>query len=95
LAVITNVNYPTPVWVNGFECRNCSDVDLAKKHIDPEHPKSGPFNVDAKTDPTRQVQIARQNAIQFGGQLTGISTAGSGSAQPAATATGSQLDMSV
>jgi hypothetical protein len=51
-----SVNYPTPVWVNGFQCRNCTDVDLAKQHIDPAHPKSGPFNVDASTDPTRLLQ---------------------------------------
>ena len=64
-----SVNYPTPVWVNGFQCRNCSDVDLAKKHVDPAHPKSGPFNVDAKSDPTRQLQ----RAVSYGGQLTGTS----------------------
>ena len=48
MAVETTVNYPTPIWVDGYQCRNCSDVELAKKHIDPAHPKSGPFNVDAK-----------------------------------------------
>ena len=25
--------------VNGYVCRNCTDEDLAKKGIDPEHPK--------------------------------------------------------
>jgi hypothetical protein len=25
--------------VNGYVCRNCTDVDLAKKNIDPAHPK--------------------------------------------------------
>jgi hypothetical protein len=25
--------------VNGYYCRNCSDVELAKKNIDPAHPK--------------------------------------------------------
>ena len=62
-----SVNYPTPVWVNGYQCRNCSDVDLAKKHIDPAHPKSGPFDVDAKADPTRQLQ----RSVSFGGRLAG------------------------
>lgn len=51
---IGSVNYPSPVAVNGFSCRNCSEVDLAKKGIDPAHPKSGPHNRDAATDPTRQ-----------------------------------------
>jgi hypothetical protein len=46
-------DYPQPVQVNGFTCHNCTEVDLAKKHIDPAHPKSGPFNIDAASDPTR------------------------------------------
>jgi len=25
--------------VNGYYCRNCADVELAKKGIDPAHPK--------------------------------------------------------
>ncbi len=49
-------NYATPVFVNGYLCRNCTDVEKAKKHIDPAHPKSGPFNINAKTDPTRVLQ---------------------------------------
>ncbi len=63
-----SLNYPTPVWVNGFQCRNCSDVDLAKKHIDPAHPKSGPFDIDAKADPTR----GQPPPVSFGGQLAGM-----------------------
>ncbi|MDR3499601.1 MAG: hypothetical protein P4L72_10280 [Parvibaculum sp.] len=46
------VNYPSPVTVNGFKCRNCTEVDEAKKHIDPAHPKSGPYGVDADSDPS-------------------------------------------
>lgn len=42
-----SVNYPTPVNVNGYLCRNCTDVDFAKAHIDPAHPKDGPFGIDA------------------------------------------------
>jgi len=47
-----STDYSTPVIVNGFQCKNCTDVDYAKKHIDPAHPKSGPYGIDAKTDPT-------------------------------------------
>jgi hypothetical protein len=38
--------------VNGYLCRNCTDVDYAKRNIDPEHPKDGPFGVnkDPKAD---------------------------------------------
>jgi hypothetical protein len=91
-----SVNYPSPVWVNGYECRNCTDVDLAKKHIDPAHPKSGPFNVDSKSDPTRVLQNAtNQSAVSFGGQLAGISTNGSAATPASSTASGSNLDISV
>jgi len=45
-------DYSTPVIVNGYRCKNCTDVDYAKKHIDPAHPKSGPYGIDAKDDPT-------------------------------------------
>ena len=88
-----SVNYPTPVWVNGFQCRNCSDVDLAKKHIDPAHPKSGPFNVDAKSDPTR----VAQEAVKYGGVLASMNGSGSGSAgasTSAANGLGANLDLS-
>ena len=34
-------DYPKPVTVNGFLCRNCQDVSMAKRFIDPEHPLSG------------------------------------------------------
>ena len=47
-----STDYSTPVMVNGFRCKNCTDVDYAKKHIDPAHPKSGPYGIDAKDDPT-------------------------------------------
>lgn len=33
-------DYSTPVTVDGFSCKNCTDVDYAKKHIDPAHPKT-------------------------------------------------------
>ena len=87
-ALALSVNYPTPVWVNGYECRNCTDVDNAKKHIDPAHPKSGPFNVDAKSDPSRLLQ----DTVSFGGQSlpNGSGGPGAANAQP-----GSQLDLSV
>ena len=60
-------DYAQPVQVNGFTCRNCTDVDYAKKHIDPAHPKSGPYDVDAATDPSRKTE-----AVVFGGGLEGL-----------------------
>jgi hypothetical protein len=60
-------DYAQPVQVNGFTCRNCTDVDYAKKHIDPAHPRSGPYDVDAVTDPSRKTE-----AVVFGGGLEGM-----------------------
>ena len=41
-----NATYPSPVYVNGFSCRNCSEVALADKFIDPSNPQAGPFGVN-------------------------------------------------
>lgn len=71
-------DYPQPVNVNGFSCKNCTDVDYAKKHIDPSHPKSGPYDVNAKSDPSRT------QAVIFGGSLSG--TPASLSASPVTSA---------
>jgi hypothetical protein len=65
-----SANYPIPVQVNGFSCKNCTDVDLAKKHIDPAHPRSGPYGVNAKTDPT----VNKDAAVTFGGALSWLNT---------------------
>ena len=54
---VVSTNYRIPVQVNGFECKNCTDVDYAKRHIDPAHPKSGPYNVNAATDPSRTSRV--------------------------------------
>ncbi len=64
-------DYPQPVQVNGFMCKNCTDVDYAKKHIDPAHPKAGPYGVNAKDDPTLRAQD--QFRFKFDGALKGVS----------------------
>lgn len=69
-------DYPQPVTVNGFSCRNCTDVDYAKKHIDPAHPKSGPYGITAESDPTRE------QAVRFGGTLSGLDAARSTASLP-------------
>jgi len=76
-----STDYSTPVMVNGFSCKNCTDVDYAKKHIDPAHPKSGPYGIDAKDDPT----VTQQNAV----------TSVTGAPRPAPPpGLGAQLDIS-
>lgn len=41
-----SVNYPSPVIVNGFSCRNCSEVAQAERFIDPTNPQAGPFGIN-------------------------------------------------
>jgi hypothetical protein len=74
-----SANYPSPVTVNGFQCRNCTDVENAKKHIDPQHPKSGPYNIDAKTDPTRQTSVILSGALSGLNSVTSSTSAQSAS----------------
>ena len=63
-----SVNYPTPVMVNGFSCKNCTEVDEAKKHIDPAHPKDGPYGIYAK----QQASSGRGPAVTLGGTLASL-----------------------
>lgn len=70
-----NTTYSHPVTVNGYSCRDCGDVALAKRNVDPAHPQSGPDNRTAGTDPSRaitdpvrieaarRVAESRQNAV--------------------------------
>lgn len=100
---MTTVNYPNPVTVNGFSCKNCTDVDYAKKHIDPAHPKDGPYGVNAKdhTPSTLTPKPAaggassspRSPAVQFGGALANANPVAPGGPPPAA-AQGRRLDIS-
>jgi len=93
---MTTVNYPTPVTVNGYACKNCTDVDYAKKNIDPAHPTDGPFGVNAKDRPPASGAAASRAAtpaVTFGGVLAGVSAASSASPQPTATQ-GQRLDVS-
>lgn len=46
--------------VNGFQCKNCTDIDLAKKGIDPAHPKLAdgrPATPSNKEDDKREVAV--------------------------------------
>ena len=84
-------DYPTPVMVNGFQCKNCTDVAYAKKHIDPAHPKSGPYGIDAKDDPT--VKQTSSTTSNVGASSTGPSmTSATKPAPPPGL--GAQLDIS-
>jgi len=86
-----SANYPTPVQVNGFTCRNCTDVDYAKKHIDPAHPKAGPYGVDAANDPS----LANKSSVTFDGGLKGLNDVTAQQGAQTRTGPGAQLDISV
>lgn len=43
--------------VNGYPCRDCTDVALAKKNIDPAHPEEA-------RQPKRREQVGAADAIQ-------------------------------
>jgi hypothetical protein len=80
-------DYPHPVTVNGYTCRNCTDVDYARKHIDPAHPKSGPYDVDASSDPSRRA------AFILDGKLSPAQISSVAPADP--NAPGQRLNISV
>ena len=52
-------DYSSPVTVNGFVCHNCSDVDRAKRHIDPADPAAGPFAINGHPKPGAARAAAR------------------------------------
>ncbi len=59
--------------INGFQCRDCTDVAYAKKHIDPAHPKDGPFGVNAPEErKPHKTEPRREPAVVFGGALSGL-----------------------
>jgi len=58
--------------VNGYRCKDCTDVAYAKKNIDPAHPKDGPFGIDRqdKAAPPEPGDSFGQ-AVKFDGALSG------------------------
>jgi hypothetical protein len=56
--------------VNGFVCQNCTDVDYAKKGIDPAHPKQGPASAQSPKDDAKASGTVTSNAVTFGGSLS-------------------------
>jgi hypothetical protein len=96
---MTTVNYPSPITVNGYSCKNCTDVDLAKQHVDPSHPKDGPYGVNAKDhagsplDPASPASRSDTPAVTFSGVLAGVLQSSNTSAQPSATQQGQRLNI--
>jgi hypothetical protein len=58
--------------VNGFACMNCTDVDHAKKFIDPARPNQDaivPGPRDAAKKVSSPTSPLTENAVSFGGSL--------------------------
>jgi len=82
-------NYGSPISVNGYACNNCTDVANAKKHIDPAHPKDGPYGINAQDEPS-----SRSPAVVFGGRLAQLVDTDRLTA-PSVTPVVAQMDISV
>lgn len=80
-------NYPSPVIVNGYLCWNCTDVDNAHNHIDPAHPKDGPFDLAATTG---AASSSPNPAVQLSGVLAAAAAPGGA---PPAYQPGSRLNV--
>lgn len=70
--------------VNGYPCKTCTDVEFAKKCVDPARPDDGPNGV-YKTDPAKDSDKAQSlnkaednkpvdygPAVKFDGALAGV-----------------------
>ena len=92
--------------VNGFPCFNCTDVELAKKGINPAKPQDDPRSLNYNpNDPGAKPSGFDGNAVTFGGGLIalngtqsagheGSNSSGSGSGPPVQRP-GATLDISI
>lgn len=74
--------------VNGYRCRDCTDVAYAKKNIDPAHPKDGPQPTSQASEPR-----AFSQAVQFGGALAELNDRRLGDLPPDARAPAQSLNL--
>jgi hypothetical protein len=58
--------------INGFKCKTCTDVDYAKKHIDPAHPKDGPYGVNKPEEPLVTARKEKRSPVEFAGALSAL-----------------------
>ena len=77
--------------INGFQCRNCTDIDYAKKHIDPAHPKDGPYGINAK-DGKHADGVTPDPAVTLSPSLASASAKAAGGAGNASATPSSDSD---
>ena len=62
--------------VNGYSCFNCTDVELAKKGINPAKPQADPRSLNYNPDlPGAKRSGFDDNAVTFGGALKALTDA--------------------
>jgi len=85
--------------VNGYVCHNCTDIDYAKKGIDPAHPnKNDPLNPKTKAQNAIAPDKTQINpAVILSGALSSSTTATNQNPSTASytPATGTRLNISV
>ena len=66
--------------VNGYPCRDCTDIGYAIKHIDPVRPSDGPYGISAPpwSGKTATDTAPDQDSVYFGGALALSRQAGRG-----------------
>ena len=80
--------------VNGYPCFNCTDVELAKKGVNPAKPQDNPNS--PSYDPSAQGAKASgfdQSAIKFGGGLSalnGTQSSGQNGSNPSGSDSGAR-----
>jgi hypothetical protein len=57
--------------INGFACKDCTDIDYARKHIDPAHPKNGPYDINKPRDEDDKAKGQSDSSVLYAGAVTG------------------------
>jgi hypothetical protein len=77
--------------VNGYQCRDCTDVAYAKRNIDPQHPKDGPFGVNRAEASSHGPAVVLDGKLAPAGPASSVNdVAAVDPARPSGAATGAR-----
>lgn len=88
-------DYTRPVYVNGYQCWNCTQVDEAKKGVDPADPKAGMVGPDVGVPLSAKAASGQDPAVSYGGTLSGAQASAAATKPPIGAGGGSALDLTV
>lgn len=74
--------------VNGYRCRDCTDVGYAAMHIDPAHTRDGPDGIDAPPSSGRAPKPPVKDTDPTGPQLGPVQAGNRDVQQPSGSAVG-------